>query len=213
MKKNNNKKNIFASLFRLIKIRHLVLLTMLIMANSFAWFVYATKVKVHMKAHIDSWDIHFKSEDDTPITNMLFDVARMYPGMDEAKKVVKISNSGSTPAYVEYEIESVKILGETYEVNNTTTSENLETMLKNSYPFKIEIKLSSVEIPANLGKSEFQITLNWAYESGNDQLDTTWGERAYAFYATHPNEKAIDIKLKVKAIQEKDKEKYKDPTP
>lgn len=201
-KKDNKQTNIFVKIGRMIKIRHLILLIMLLLVNSYAWFIFSTKVKLGITAHIASWSINFTSEDGEQVTYMTFHVDKAYPGMPEARETLNISNSGTEPAFLSYDIQYVRIFNTVYEQDDTTTSQELELMLKNDFPFKFDFVRSSETIDELSGRATFDVTLNWDYESGDDELDTTWGEQAYSFYAVNPTENAIEIRLEVQAIQQ-----------
>lgn len=47
----------------------------------------------------------------------------------------------------------------------------------------------------------FIITLEWPFESGNDEADTIWGNRAYEYYSLNPGKNSIELKLKLIATQ------------
>ncbi len=201
-KETKQKQCLFIRLGRLIKIRHLIILIMLLITTSYAWFIFSTKVSMGITAHIASWSISFTSGEGEQVSYMTFHVDRVYPGMPEANEILNISNSGTEPAMLEYEIQKVRIFNNSYEKSETITSQALENMLKNNYPFKFDFIKSSDTIDELNGTATFQITLNWAYESGNDERDTNWGEQAYAYYAANPSSNAIEIRLEIQAIQQ-----------
>ena len=43
--------------------------------------------------------------------------------------------------------------------------------------------------------------MDWDFESGDDALDTYWGERAYEYYSLHPGENVIEIEIEMIAQQ------------
>ena len=51
------------------------------------------------------------------------------------------------------------------------------------------------------GAGRFAVTIEWPFESGDDELDTLWGNKAYEYYAVNPEEKSIEIELKLIAQQ------------
>ena len=81
------------------------------------------------------------------------------------------------------------------------TSDDIENKLK-EYPFKIKIEKSSDQLEAGSGSENFKITVPWPFESGNDQLDTFWGNKAYEYYSLNPNEKSILLNLELIATQQ-----------
>ena len=122
--------------------------------------------------------------------------------MDEASQMLYVNNSGTEPANLNYVIESVRIFDQEYEVDEDTTPQMLEEMLKDDFPFKFDFLVSSDTIESISGSETFKITLNWDYESGDDEADTEWGEDAYEYYAENPSDPAIAVRLKISAIQQ-----------
>lgn len=47
----------------------------------------------------------------------------------------------------------------------------------------------------------FTLNVSWPYESGNDEVDTYWGNEAYTFHLNNPDSSSIHIGLKVTAKQ------------
>lgn len=201
MTKEKKKPSLLIRIGRHIRIKHLVLLIVLLVANSYAWFIFSTKVSMGVTAHIASWSINFTAGDGEQIQYMTFYVDRIYPGMEEASEMLNVNNTGTEPATLSYTIESIRIFDQEYEIDEDTTSEMLEEMLKDDFPFKFDFIVSSDIIESIIGIETFTITLNWDYESGDDETDTEWGEDAYAYYAESPSDPAIEVKLKVSAIQ------------
>jgi hypothetical protein len=184
-----------------VKIRSLLVLILLLSFNSFAWLIFATKVSGGMSAYVSSWNIEFRAGSDQTETNMNFDVGRIYPGMQTYTKEITVKNNGEISAKLSYEIKKIQILGDTYEVNETTTSDDLLNRLQNEYPFKIKIAIDNGSELAENTTSTFTISLEWPYESGNDDVDTFWGEKAYQYYTSNVNENSFHIEIKLEAVQ------------
>lgn len=201
MQKKKKKPNLLIKIGRRIRIRHLVLLILLLVANSYAWFIFSTKVSMGITAHIASWSIHFTAGDGEQVSYMSFYVDRIYPGMEEASQTLYVNNTGTETADLNYEIEYVRIFEDEYEVDDDLTAEMLEEMLEEDFPFKFDFVASSDTIESIIGAETFEVKLNWAYESGDDETDTAWGEAAYDYYATSPTDHAIEVRLKIYAIQ------------
>ena len=91
-----------------IKIKNLLILIFLLIFNTYAWFIYATRVSTNLTAHVSSWNIEFVSGTGEITTNLLIEVDRIYPGMDKFEKSVEVHNKGETAAVLEYEIESLR---------------------------------------------------------------------------------------------------------
>ena len=185
-----------------VKLRNIILLIVLLSFNSYAWFIYANNVSGRISAHVASWDVEFRAGEEKITTNILFDVERVYPGMDTYSKTVIVHNKGDMEAVLEYDIKSIYLLGATYTPDGTTTSDDLKNMLQNNFPFSVNVDIDNSSLDSEDGQCQFTISFEWPYESGDDRVDTYWGERAYEFYSTNPNKESIEIELEISAIQQ-----------
>ena len=52
------------------------------------------------------------------------------------------------------------------------------------------------------GTAHFTMTVRWPYESGNDELDTEWGNRSYTFKSNNPGVDEIQATVKIVATQD-----------
>lgn len=52
---------------------------MLLIFNTYAWFLYATEVSTSFTAHVTSWNVDFTNENGESITEIIIDVERIYP--------------------------------------------------------------------------------------------------------------------------------------
>lgn len=200
MKKTMDK---VVKILKKIKLRNLIILLLLLMVNTFAWFIYATKVSTQLSVHVSSWDVEFVSGEDEIITNIEIVVDRMYPGMDEFERDIKVRNKGETPAMLTYQIKSLQIMDEIFEVSEESgiTSDDLENKIETEYPFKINIDAGENNIIEENGQGNFKVTVNWPFESGDDELDTYWGNKAYEYYSLNPGSQSIILKLELIATQ------------
>ena len=195
-------KKAIKTIFKKVKLKTLLLLIVLLMFNSYAWFIYATRVSGSITASIASWNISFQAGEEETTTNIDFKVDRIYTGMETYSETIKATNKGEMKATLAYEIESVTILGKKYEISDTTTSENLLNMIQNDFPFHINILVDNTMLEAKIGEAEITVTLEWPFESGDDTTDTTWGEKAYEYYAVHPGQASVMVQMKIIANQQ-----------
>ncbi|MCI6001615.1 MAG: hypothetical protein MRZ37_00435 [Tenericutes bacterium] len=184
-----------------LKLRTLILLILTFAANSYAWFVYATKVSNSVEAHVRSWNVKFNFGSTQLTEYVNFNIDNMYPGMDEYANFINIVNSGETVGRINYEIVSARILDTTYNVPEDITSSELINSFLNDYPFIIDIGSTNELVSPNGGEEQFSIKVNWEYESNRDDLDTKWGNRAYDYYKQHPDSSIISIRIKINVIQ------------
>ncbi len=187
-----------------IKLRNLIILLVLLIVNTFAWFIYATRVSLDLSVHVSSWDVEFVSGDEEITTNMEIVVDRIYPGMDQFEQTIEVHNRGETPAVLTYEIKSLEVMGEVFEVSEDSglTSDDLKNKIETEYPFKIGVNSEGDDLIEENGQGQFRVTVNWPFESGDDELDTYWGNKAYEYYSLNPGSQSIVLKLELVATQQ-----------
>lgn len=184
-----------------VKIRNILILILLIIFNTYAWFVYATRVATDISVHIASWNVEFATGEDETTTNILVQVDRAYPGMENYLKEITVKNKGEMKAKLDYKIKSLKVMDDKYVVGENTTDEELKNKIETEYPFKINITKDDSELSQGIGDGKFSISVEWPYESGDDEKDTLWGNKAYEYYKTNPDKKSIEIQLELVAKQ------------
>lgn len=196
----------FIKILKKVKIRNMLILILLLIFNTYAWFIYATRVDTDITAHVSSWNVEFKVADQVVTTNLVVAIGRIYPGMDRFEKVVEVHNKGETKAVLNYEIQEFTVMGETFTVDeeNGPTTQDIVDKMNTEYPFKIKIEKDDSLISEGTGDGTFTISLDWNFESGDDETDTTWGNKAYEFYSLHPGENSIEIKMTLKATQKEE---------
>lgn len=184
-----------------IKIKNIIVLILLLVFNTYAWFIYATKVSSSLSVHVSSWNVEFSIGEDETVTNIMIEVERVYPGMETFEKNVTVRNKGEIKAELDYEIISLKVMDESYQIGENITMEELENKMKTDYPFKINISKDDTLLREGTGEGLFSVAVEWPFESGNDELDTLWGNKAYEYYSLNPGEKSIEIEIKLSAKQ------------
>lgn len=200
METTKNKEFILFRIIKKVKLKTIILLIVFLSFNSYAWFIYATKVSGGISAHITSWNIKFRAGEKEVTTNVVFEVDKIYPGMEPQMKTLTAYNVGEMKALLEYNIRTIRILDETYTVSETFTQDKLIEKL-NEYPFKLTFEIDNTNLDEENGSADFDIKLVWNFESGDDALDTKWGERAYEYNKNHPSSSSIYVEVDVSATQ------------
>ncbi len=195
---NEEVKNLLKKIYAL---RYVLIIGILFLsANVYAWFVYVSSVNVGLDAKIRSWNVLFEFHN-TPVTEeIVFNVAELYPGMAQYSDVASVSNTGETNGTLSFKVKSFELFGVTYDEDDYTSAE-LEEMIENDYPFLINMSLTSGSIGSGDVES-FNITINWPYESGDDELDTQYGQDAYDYMQAHPTGSCIKIKVQLTVDQD-----------
>lgn len=224
-KKKKKKKKFLAKLKKGLRIRTVLLLLVTLIVNTYAWFIYVSTVSASLAMHIKNWDVVFSDGENEE--DFVFTVERIYPGMDDAEQTISVTNNGETNAKMQLVIQSIKILDEEFyvtsefaEANPTATvktTEQLLDMALNNYPFKIHIIINGEEYDgseisvSSEASVDVLFKVTWDYETGaddeeiaeNDEIDTTWGSKAYTFMQTATSsDYCIEVKVKMQAVQD-----------
>lgn len=213
--KRYRKKLFLRIIKQLIRPKNIIVLIIILSANTFAWFVYVKEVHSNIDVKVRAWNVVLTNSDSEVISNLNVDISSAYPGMSEYSNDTKVYNQGDTKANFEYSILSFKIFNyeivtkEKYLLDNKVPGDDIPTSAeliqelnsRTTYPFKITLSSSNDLLDANTGEATFNIRMNWDFESGNDELDTKWGKDAYDFHKNHPGESPLKIVIKLKITQ------------
>ena len=182
---------------KFFNLKTLIPLVVILSFNTYAWFLFTTKVETGMTAKVRAWNILIETKDDTVVESLEFNIGEIYPGMTTYSDYATVHNKGDADVSFIYEIESVTLLGTVYTVDDVTyTSEGIANMLLNDFPFVVSLKLTNDIIQPN-DEESFMVEVSWPFESGNDQLDTTWGINAYEYHKNNPDLPSIKLNIKV----------------
>ena len=186
---------------KLKKIRYFLLFgIVLISINAYAWFTYVTRVDTSISAKVRSWNVMFEVHDNNISNEVTFNVGEIYPGMTSYSDYASIVNTGESGGDIYFVIKRVQVFDDVYTSANYTNAQLL-SILENNYPFEIVVGLTNTHV--NPGRSErFTIDISWPYESGNDALDTYWGNYAYTYQNNHVTATCISITAEVRVDQE-----------
>ena len=193
----------------LLKPARIIFLIVLIASNTFAWFIYATRIDSNVSVHVRAWNVIFEAGENE-VTDMInLDVDSIYPGMENYEYVINAYNRGDVSATLSYQILSATILDQSFitvegrqalgqePVATDLTTEQLKNKLLNDYPFAIGITISNGLIEEENGKETYTLSVIWPYENNHDDIDTQWGINAYEFKEAHPDSPSITLKVKI----------------
>lgn len=186
-------------LFKKVKLRTIFLLAITLASNSFAWFVYTTKVSSNISAKVREWNVTFDVNGQTVEKTIEINIDSLYPGMDTYTQTLTASNSGEARAQITYEVITAKVLGDDLMTLGYTNAE-IVNYLRSNYPFSIDFNVSNDIIQSN-GEETITISVSWPYESGHDEEDTKWGSLAYTYHQNYPDIPSIDLSIKITAYQ------------
>ena len=147
---------------------------------SFAWFAYSGLAKVSTDIGVSAWYIKFKQGETDVSDDIVISLDNVYPGMERKSEKIDIENLGDLDADISYDISAVRILDEDIDLTNLSDKE-LEDKLAHDYPFHINVNLDKAFAKAEDGTSELEVSVSWPLDSGNNQMDSEWGKKAFEF--------------------------------
>lgn len=199
-----------------VTIRTLFLLIITLIFNTYAWFTYFNTISAEITAHVDKWHVQFKVDDEVVEREFPINIEHAYPGMQDIENRVTVINDGEKDAVIDFAIKYVRIFndiyiatdqmqsGETIPTGATTMhSSALLTKIQNDYPFYLSLTTENNTVESET-EGVLVINFSWAYESGDDNEDTTYGTAAYDFYAANPGRQAIEMVVKIIVKQRED---------
>ena len=110
-------------------------------SNSFAWFIYSTKVSNSITAKVRSWHVNFNvGGGETTEEYIEVNIDAIYPGMQPFYQELKASNDGETDAKIIYEVVDANVLGDNL-IAKGMSSLDIINSFKNDYPFTLSISV------------------------------------------------------------------------
>lgn len=182
-----------------VKFKTLFLLMITLASNSFAWFIYTTKVSSNISAKVREWNVSFDVNGENVEKTIEINIDSLYPGMSTYTQTLTASNSGEARAQISYEVIRANILGDDLTGMNYSDIQIIN-YLRSYYPFSIDFHVSNDIIQSN-SEETITISVSWPYESGQDEEDTKWGNLAYTYHSSHPDTPSIDLSIKITAYQ------------
>lgn len=165
------------SKFTKVNLTSIAFFAVSIMSITLAWFAYTNTVTSNMNVNLKTWDIKI-TKNNTEVSNV-FDITinNLSPGMTDFQEDYVIHNNGDIPAKITYNIKYFRL----FNTEVTTTNGISFAQLARDYPFKLEFTHGSRYLAAD-STSNFGVSCTWPFDSGNDKLDTQYGQMAYNFY-------------------------------
>ncbi len=182
-----------------VKFKTLFLLMITLASNSFAWFIYTTKVSSNISAKVREWNVSFDVNGENVEKTIEINIDSLYPGMTTYTQTLTASNSGEARAQISYEVIRANILGDDLTSMNYSDIQIIN-YLRSYYPFSIDFHVSNDIVQSN-SEETITISVSWPYESGQDEEDTKWGNLAYTYHSSHPDTPSIDLSIKITAYQ------------
>ena len=162
--------------------------------TTYAWFAYSGLKSTTAEVDVKAWYIEFSKTGEAISNNIVISLDNVEPGMKTINEIVDIENKGDSDALVTYKIESIRILDKIYsDVDNI----KLVDELSHDYPFHINISMNNNAVQKK-DKTSFIVSLSWPLDSGNDELDSKWGNDAYNFLYSENEKLKLDPTYQVR---------------
>lgn len=174
-----------------------------------AWFAYSGLATARTEVGVKAWYIEFEKDNEPVSNDIVISLEDIYPGMEPRKEEITIKNLGDADTKLKYKINKARILdsqNDYYEMSNNMTSEYIEDAISHNYPFHIDISLSTLYLDSK-ENATFEVSVSWPLDSGNNALDSLWGNNAYQYTQNQelllPEERspAIEVNINVTAEQ------------
>lgn len=144
--------------------------------NIFAWFAFSANVGLSLDATVASWDVEFRENNEVVSREIVAEVTKMKPGMDDYNMTIEVVSRSDVDADFSYKVLSFRLLGQLIDVPDGADGLNY---IKTFYPFSISTSSSSNILPS-LGTTNFEINVTWPYEAVGNPLYFGQDE-AYSF--------------------------------
>ena len=110
-----------------VTLRTLFLLSITLIFNTYAWFMYATTVTTNLSANVEAWRVEFEVNNQSIERVFTININDAYPGMPDQLKTVIIKNRGDKVADISYAIKSVRIFDDKFKAaDQLDTNETIE---------------------------------------------------------------------------------------
>lgn len=172
-KKKSKNKSILFTILKKHKIGIAIIVLMLTVSSTLAWFTYSSAVDFSLSAHIKAWSVGFDAAYDDVYE---FSLTDLYPGMPDAGDSVNIKNSGEVASSIDIGVNSFTLFGEVQEYGVDyileKSADGKEYIIR-GYPFELKFVLSNTQIEANPNaKQSLSYVLTWDYDNTNSESCT-----------------------------------------
>lgn len=181
---------------------------MSLISTTFAWFAFTNVVNNNMEINVKTWQVDINDNEGSVSNKLDIKMDSFFPGSEIKTKTINIKNAGDLPSTLTYKIDYLRIFDREFDLTN---QEELFDKLSEDYPFTINFSLDNNYLD-NDSDTNFTYSIIWPLDSGNDKLDTEWGNEAYKFYQNEQekqkNDSSYTIRKGIELIVELVVEQY-----
>ena len=145
-------------------------------AITLAWFAYTNTISSNFNVNLKSWNIEVRNGEGEISNTYTFNIDDAYPGMTEFDDGLEIHNQGDIPAKINYNITYFRVFNDEVSLSRDVTFADLEK----DYPFRFHFTWDSLYLDVDM-VDVLNLNFWWNLDSGNDELDTQYGNMAYEF--------------------------------
>ena len=160
-----------------INISSLAFFAISMISITLAWFAYTNTVSSNMNINLKSWNVRITKNNTNVNNTFSININDLYPGAQTFDETYTIHNDGDIAAKISYNIKSFRIFNTEYTTANSISFAQLER----DYPFVLSFTHGSRYLAPG-DTSTFNVNCQWPLDSGNNELDTQYGQMAYDFY-------------------------------
>ena len=132
---------------RRIRKSTLFFLFLTLASNSFAWFIYSTKVSNNITAKVRSWHVNFDVSSGSGSSEYIeVNIDSVFPGMEDFYQEVTAVNDGEADARITYEVVSARIFDDDL-IQRGLSSSSIIDSFESEYPFVLSIGASNNHKP------------------------------------------------------------------
>ena len=160
-----------------INISSLAFFAISMISITLARFACTKTVSSNMNINLKSWNVRITKNNTNVNNTFSININDLYPGAQTFDETYTIHNDGDIAAKISYNIKSFRIFNTEY----TTTNSISFAQLERDYPFVLSFTHGSRYLAPG-STSTFNVNCQWPLDSGNNELDTQYGQMAYDFY-------------------------------
>ena len=147
--------------FRKKKYLSILLALFTLGVNIFAWFAFSANAGLELDASVAAWDVEFKDNMGVISRDILVEVTKMKPGIDDFNKTIEIESKSDVNSTFSYDVLGLSILGNTIDLSGVG---DVEDYLEKFYPYSITFTADKYVLSQN-DTVTFEINVVWPFDS------------------------------------------------
>lgn len=180
-----------------INITSIFFFVLSLISVTLAWFAFSNIVTNNMEVSIKAWNISINDENGEVNNTLAISLDDFYPGVDTYTKTVSVHNNGDLPGLFSYNIKKIRILDQEYQIDN----DSLFNQLSQDFPFSFNFSADTNHLEPDK-TLHLNITISWPLDSGDDNVDSDWGNKTAEFLQKEQEKKNQDSSYQIRSCIE-----------